>query len=81
VIRCVSWLISHYKAPVAFYINKGSYFARQKICDFLNTNSIKWIPALVKAKKATSIVEMCNNLFEKVAKKAQENLNNWPFDI
>ena len=27
------------------------------------------------------MVEMCNNLFEKVAKKAQENLDNQPFDI
>ena len=70
MIRCVSWLISHYGALVAFYIDEGSHFARQKIRDFLNTNSIKWILAPVGAKKATSIVEMCNNLFEKVVKKA-----------
>jgi len=57
VICCVLWLISYYKALVAFYTNKGSYFARQNICDFFNTNGIKWILALVKAKKATSIVE------------------------
>jgi hypothetical protein len=37
--------------------------------DFLNIYSIKWIPVLIRAKKATGIVEMCNNLFEKVAKK------------
>ena len=44
--------------------------------DFLNTHGIKWILALVKAKKATRIVEMCNKLFEKVAKKACKNPNN-----
>ena len=38
--------------------------------DFLNTHGIKWILALIGAKKAIKIVEMCNNLFEKVAKKA-----------
>jgi transposase InsO family protein len=81
VIRCISWLISYYRAPVAFYTDEGSHFARQKIRDFLNTNGIKWIPAPIRAKKATSIVEMCNNLFEKVAKKAQENPDNWPFDV
>jgi hypothetical protein len=70
VIRYVSWLISYYRAPVAFYTDKGSYFARYKIRNFLNINGIKWILALVGAKKATSIVEICNNLFEKVAKKA-----------
>jgi transposase InsO family protein len=70
VIRYVLWLISYYGALVAFYTDEGSHFVRQKIRDFLNTNSIKWIPAPVGAKKATGMVEMCNNLFEKVAKKA-----------
>jgi hypothetical protein len=81
VIRCILWLISFYGALVAFYTDKGSHFAGQQMRDFLNTHGIEWIPALVGAKKATRMVEMCNNLFEKVAKKAQESLNNWPFDV
>jgi hypothetical protein len=49
--------------------------------DFLNIHGIKWILAPIRAKKATKMVEMCNNLFKKVAKKAQESPDNWPFDI
>jgi hypothetical protein len=49
--------------------------------DFLNIHGIKWILALVRAKKATRMVEICNNLFKKVAKKAQESPDSWPFDI
>jgi hypothetical protein len=40
-----------------------------------------WILLLVGAKKATRIVEMCNNLLSKVIKKDEDVPENWPFKV
>jgi RNase H-like domain found in reverse transcriptase/Integrase zinc binding domain/Integrase core domain len=81
VIRCLSWLFPCVGTPVGIYTDEGVHFAGQATRDFLGTNGVMWIPSPVGAKKATGMVEMCNNLLSKVIKKDEDVPENWPFKV
>ena len=64
--------------PVIAYTNPGSYFLSKRLQAFIKGRGILFIPAPVKAKKATGIAKKHNYLLETVIELSLDSKKLWP---
>ncbi|KAI1003613.1 hypothetical protein K3495_g4595 [Podosphaera aphanis] len=80
VVRCLEWKFSRDGCPVGFNGDEGSHFTGFVTKEFLRKNQVIWISAPSGAKKATGIVEKCNDLLQRILKKSEAG-KLWPFEL
>ncbi len=78
VIRCLTWIYNIKGPPVIVYTNLGSYFLLKRSQAFIKGRGVLFIPAPIKAKKATSIAEKYNYLLETIIELSLDSKKSWP---
>ncbi|POS82388.1 hypothetical protein EPUL_005646 [Erysiphe pulchra] len=80
VIRCLEWKFSRDGSPVGFYGDEGTHFTGHNTKEFLQKNRVIWISAPSGAKKASGMVEKCNDLLQRILKKTEAG-KLWPLEL